>query len=66
MIISHLPSDLFHKIHMKSKEIILFVKKVITGKVSFILSAIEELAKSLKEFSIKVRRFNLKTTTTLI
>ena len=51
---------------MKSKEIILFVKKVITGKVSFILSAIEELAKSLKEFSIKVRRFNLKTTTTLI
>ena len=60
MIISHLPSDLFHKIHMKSKEIILFVKKVIIRKVSFIHSYIEELVESLIEFSIKVRRFNLK------
>ena len=54
MIISHLPPDLFHKIHMKSKEIILFVKKVIIRKVSFIHSDIEELAESLIEFSIKL------------
>ena len=51
---------------MKSKEIILFVKKVIIRKVSFIHSDIEELAESLIEFSIKVRRFNLKKTTSFI
>ena len=65
MIISHLPSDLFHKIHMKSRDSIICFKKVIIRKVNFIHSDIEEL-ESLKEFSIKVRRFNLKTTTTLI
>ena len=52
---------------MKSKEIVLFVlKKVIIRKVNFIHSDNEELAESLIEFSIKVRRFNLKKTTTLI
>ena len=55
-----------YRMLIKYHEIILFVKKVIIRKVSFIHSAIEELAKSLIEFSIKVRRFNLKTTTTLI
>ena len=45
---------------MKSKEIVLFVKKrLIIRKVNFIHSDIEEL-ESLKEFSIKVGRFNLK------
>ena len=66
MIISHLPSDLFHKIHMKSRDSIICLKKVIIRKVNFIHSDIEELAESLIEFSIKVRRFNLKKTTTLI
>ena len=61
MIISHLPSDLFHKIHMKSKEIILFVKKkVIIRKVSFIHSDIEELANN------QSKKVQLKKTTTLL
>ena len=45
---------------------IICLKKVIIGKVNFIHSDIEELAESLIEFSIKVKRFNLKKTTTLI
>ena len=44
---------------MRSKEIILFVKKkVIIRKVNFIHADIEELAESLIEFSIKVKKFN--------
>ena len=49
-----------YRMLIKYHEIILFVKKVIIRKVSFIHSDIEELAKSLLEFSIKVRRFNYK------
>ena len=47
---------------MKSKQIVLFVVVVNSNhlKVNFIHSDIEELAKSLIEFSTKVRRFNLK------
>ena len=37
---------------MRSKEIILFVQKVIIRKVNFIHADIEELAESLIEFSI--------------
>ena len=51
--------------HEKKREYYL-LKKVIIRKVHFNHSEIEELAESLIEFSIRVRRFNLKKTTTLI
>ena len=44
----------------KVKRLYYLLKIVIIWKVNFIHSDIEELAKSLIEFSIKVRRFNLK------
>ena len=46
--------------HEKERVSIICRKKVIIRKVNFIHSYIEELAESLIEFSIKVRRFNLK------
>ena len=45
---------------MKSKEIVLFIKKKWSSESNLTLSDIEELAESLIEFSIKVRRCNLK------
>ena len=52
--------------HEKQRDSIICWNKVIIRKVNFIHSDIEELAESLIEFSIKVRRFNLEKTTTLI
>ena len=46
--------------HEKKRDSIICLKKVIIRKVNFIHSDIEELAESLIEFSIKVRRFNFK------
>ena len=50
----------------ESKEICLFIKEMIIWKVNLTYSDIEELAESLIEFSIKLRRCNLEKTTTSI